>query len=438
MTDCTEGKLEFLPSCGKKVEAEFCDKEITSDAGLVLVREIDAAVGFTESISQIIPDNRKQSLVTHSIKTMLQQRIYGICLGYEDVNDHHVLRHDPMLQIAADQNAALASSSTLCRFENNITLKTCADMHIPILWQFVKSYKKAPNEIVFDFDPTDDEVHGNQENNHYHGYYKHDCFLPLKVFCGDHLLVSYLRPSNIDPAKHVGAILCLLVKYIRQFWPRTKIIFRADGGLCRDHILRWCERNNIHYIVGFSKNNRLNIKAKGLMARAALEYEKTGIKQKLYDQTYYSAHSWKGSNRKVVFKVEYGEKGDNLRFIITTLNKLPENAYKFYSMRGDMENRIKELKLECYSGRTSCHRWSANQFRLLLSSFAYVLLNAVRNIGLAKTELKNASCSTIRTTLLKVGAVITRSCRRIHIAMAKHFVKKEAFSSAAKAITAYG
>ena len=274
-------------------------------------------------------------------------------------------------------------------------LKTGAELHKPIVDIFIKSHKKAPREIIIDADPTDDETHGNQEKKYYLGYYKHNCFLPVNFFCGNHLLVSYLRPSNIDPAKHVGGILSLLVKYIRKHWPKTRIIFRADGGLCRDNILSWCERNKIHYIVGYSRNSRLEKASKDLVARAALDYEKTGEKQTLYDQIYYSAYSWTGGMRKVIFKAEYSEKGKNIRFILTTLNKLPENCYKFYCGRGDAENRIKELKLECYSGRTSCHDWSANQFRLLLSSFAYVLLNAVREIALVKTSLKNASCKTI-------------------------------------------
>lgn len=438
MTECTQGKINFLPFNGKKVEAEFCDKEITSDAGLLLVREVDNKIGLIESVATLIPDLRSQSHITHSMKSMLQQRIYGLCLGYEDLNDHEQLRHDPALQVVTENNKALASSSTLCRLENTITLKTGAELHKPIVDIFIKSHKKAPREIIIDADPTDDETHGNQEKKYYHGYYKHNCFLPVNFFCGNHLLVSYLRPSNIDPAKHVGGILSLLVKYIRKHWPKTRIIFRADGGLCRDNILRWCERNKIHYIVGYSRNSRLEKASKDLVARAALDYEKTGEKQTLYDQIYYSAYSWTGGMRKVIFKAEYSEKGKNIRFILTTLNKLPENCYKFYCGRGDAENRIKELKLECYSGRTSCHDWSANQFRLLLSSFAYVLLNAVREIALVKTSLKNASCKTIRIKLLKIGAIVTRSRRRVHIAMSKHFVKKIDFTIATKVASSYG
>ena len=432
VTKCNEGTISLLGSKGKKIEVEFVDKDITSDAGILLAREVDKVIGLTNAASKGLNDKRDQTRIEHSIEEMLQQRIYALVMGYEDLNDHNSLRNDLAVQVSVDKPSSLASPSTLCRFENNITHEENIHMSKIMVDKFIQSYKKAPKEITIDADPTDDAAHGNQENNYYHGYYKHYCFLPLHIYCGNHLLVSYLRPSNIDGAKHVGAIMTLLVKYIRRFWPNTKIIFRADGGLCRDHILRWFERNNVSYIVGYTCNSRIIKATKGLMARAAVDYEKTGEKQKLFDQIYYSAHTWKSGDRKVIVKAEYGELGKNLRCIITTLEDLPKELYEYYCLRGDMENRIKELKLDCYSGRTSCHGWEANQFRLLLSSYAYILLDSIRRLALKSTNLKNATCATIRTSLLKVGALITVTSRRIHFAISKYFAKKEIFATAAK------
>lgn len=438
MTKCNPSKIQFLPCKGKKIEAEFSDKEITSDAGVLLLREINTATNLTQMASQLIPDTRDQLRITHSIDDMLKQRIFGLALGYEDLNDHAQLRHDPAIKLSAEKEADLASPSTLCRLENSIEHATNVKLQKLIVDQFIKSFKQPPKQLIFDADPTDDEVHGNQENKAYHSYYGHHCFLPLHIFCGKQLLISYLRPSNLDPAKHITGIMKLLVNYIRQYWPRVKIIFRADGGLCRDKMLRWFERNNVFYVVGYTRNSRLEKMTKGLMARAAFNYERYGVKQKLFDQFFYSAKAWKGGKRKVIVKAEYSEKGKNLRFILTNMRGLPEKLYKFYCLRGEMENRIKEIKLDCYSGRTSCHDWEANQFRLTISSFAYILLESIRRIALHKTKLKNATCNTIRVALLKVGAVITRTKRKIHIAMSECFVNKFIFTAASHEILSTG
>lgn len=435
MTECKQGKIQFLPFNGKKIEAEFCDKEITSDAGVMLVREVDALIGLTKAASKLLPDERDQTRVTHSMQSLLQQRIYGLALGYEDLNDHKQLRHDPVMQISSENDSALASPSTLCRLENSVAHSHCIGLHKLMVDKFIESFVAPPSELIFDADPTDDKVHGNQENKYYHGYYGHYCFLPLHIYCGKQLLVSYLRPSNIDPAKHVAAIMALLIKYIRKHWPNVKITFRGDGGLCRNRMLQWFERNDINYIVGYSRNSRLENMTRDRMARAAFDYEKTGEKQKLFDQIYYAAHSWKGGDRKLIVKAEYGEQGKNLRFVISNIEGLPQKLYEFYCERGETENRIKELKLDCFSGRTSCHSWYANQFRLIISSLAYILLDSIRRLALSKTHLKNATCNTIRTQLLKVGAVVTRSCRRVHIAMSKHFVRKDIFLHSAKVLS---
>lgn len=437
MTECNSGTMLFQPSNGKKVEAEFTDKEITSDGGLLLLREVNSIIGLTKSAAQHIPDERDSTRISHTIEEMLIQRLFGIALGYEDLNDHTQFRHDPAIKLSVNKNLSLASSSTLCRFENSIDYSTNFFLHKVKIDLFINSHTKAPKQIILDADPTDDAVHGNQENKAYHGYYGHYCFLPLHVYCGKQLLVSYLRPSNIDPAKHVAGIMRLLVNYIRKHWPNVNIIFRADGGLCRDKLLRWFERNNINYILGYSRNTRLASMTKGLVARASFDYEKTGEKQKLYDQVYYSAHSWPGDDRKIIVKAEYGEQGKNIRFLVTNMRGLPEKLYKFYCKRGDAENRIKEVKLDCYSDRTSCHAWNANQFRLILSSFAYILLESIRRLSLNETKFKNATCDTIRSKLLKIGAVITSSKRRIHIAIAECFVNRTAFMYAHRALSAF-
>lgn len=436
MTECNSRKIQFLPSNSKKVEAEFTDKEITSDGGMLLLREINNTIELTKSVAECIPDNREQKRITHTIEEMVMQRIFGLSLGYEDLNDHTQFRHDPIAKLSTNKNISLASASTLCRMENGINHTTNILLHKVMVDNFINSFKTPPKRIILDPDPSDDKVHGNQENKAYHGYYGHHCFLPLHVYCGKQLLVSYLRPSNIDSAKHMAAIMRLLINYIRKYWPNVNIIVRADGGLCRDKLLRWFERNNIIYIFGFTRNARLEAMTKGLMARASVDYEKTDAKQKLFDQIFYSAHSWPGEDRKIIVKAEYSEHGKNLRVVVTNMRGLPEKLYRFYCLRGDAENRIKELKLDCYSGRTSCHSFVANQFRLILSSFAYILLESVRRLALNKTKMKKATCDTIRNKLLKVGAVVTRSKRRIHIALSDCFVNKSTFITAANTLSA--
>ena len=258
MTKCIKEKLTLPPCQGRIVEAEFVEEEVTSDGGVLLLREIDRKIKLTSELSEIIPDSRNQNMITHSLMSMLRQRIYGIALGYEDLNDHGTLRNDPALQTAVSRIDSLASSPTLCRLENRANRKMIFDSNKLMVEKFIESFNVPPEEIILDFDATEDKVHGHQENRHFHGYYECYCFLPLHVFCGNQLLVSYLRPSNSDGAKHSWAILSLLVKRIREAWSEVNIIFRGDSGFCRDPMLRWCERNQITYIVGIAQNNRLN------------------------------------------------------------------------------------------------------------------------------------------------------------------------------------
>jgi hypothetical protein len=344
---------------------------------------------------------------------MLQQRIYALCLGYEDLNDHNNLRHDIGLQTAAGRSLPLASSPTLCRFENRSDREAAWIIHEQLLEQFIASYPKRPEEIILDFDTTDDVVHGKQEGRFFHGYYDNYCFLPLYVFCGDQLLVAYLRPSNIDPARHAWAILALLTKRLRQVWPGVRIVFRGDSGFCRWRMMSWCESHGIGYIIGVAKNSRLNAMAADYMAEAERRYKESSEKQRLFADLQYGAHTW-DRPRRVILKAEHLDKGSNPRYVVTHLEGAGQYLYEaVYCARGEMENRIKEQQLDLFSDRTSCEKWWPTQFRLLLSSLAYVLLESIRRLALKGTDLAQATCGTIRLKLLKVGAVIVRNTRRI-------------------------
>jgi hypothetical protein len=360
---------------------------------------------------------------------MLRQRIYGLALGYEDLNDHDLLRKDLLWQTAAERSQELASCSTLCRLENRAGRKEAWLMHEVLFEQFLNSFESAPSELILDFDCTDDRVHGLQEGRHFHGYYYDFCFLPLYVFCGERLLVSYLRESNIDSAKHAWAILAILVKALRKRWPKVKIILRADSGFCRWRMLRWCERQEVYYLVGLAKNERLNALSAKLQKRAYRKYQKTGSKVRLFTQFQYKAKTW-DKKRRVIAKAEHSEHGANPRYVVTNLDGASQVLYdELYCARGEMENRIKEQQLGLFSDRTSCHAWWANQFRLLLSSAAYVLLETLRRIGLSATKLARAQVTTIRLRLLKIGAVITRNTRRIRLWLSSSFPLQELLCS---------
>nr|NGX44106.1 hypothetical protein [Candidatus Anoxychlamydiales bacterium] len=385
MTKCNKFPIIFSSLKNKKIVANFKGGAITSDVGALLLREVDKKLNLTKNISKLIPDHREPGKIKHKIIDMLRQRIYGLALGYEDLNDHTHLRNDLILKTAIEKDDTLASSSTLCRFEN-----------------------KFERKITLDFDPTDLPTYGKQENRHYHGYYKHECFLPLHVFCEEKLLVSYLRPSNIDGAKHAWAILSLLVQYLKKTWPNVKILFRADSGFCRPKMLTWCEKNNIDYIVGIGANVKLQKLIQPLVDRAKKEFELSGEKQQLFTDFYYSAKAW-NKQRRIIGKAEYNHKGDNKRFIITTLSESCEIVYKnVYCPRGNMENKIKE-QFELFSYRTSCHEWWPNQFRVLLAGLAYILIENLRSVYLKGTQFFTSQISTIRLKLFKIGAIICKN-----------------------------
>ncbi len=418
MTKCTP-TTDLFPACkSRKIEVDFNGGDITSDAGSLLIRQADRKLGLTRDLNKVLDDPRRKASCDHTQVAMWRQRIYGLALGYEDLNDHDTLRDDLALQTAVESDKALASSPTLCRLENRADSETAKDISALIIEKFIQSFKEAPKRLVLDFDATDDPVHGQQEGRFFHGYYDHYCFLPLYVFCGSQLLTAYLRPSNIDGAKHAWAILSLLVKRLRKQWPTVEIIFRGDSGFCRWRMLRWCDNNHIGYIVGLAKNRRINAIGANLMAEAEARFEATGEKQRLFGETMYAAKTW-DRKRRVIMKAEYGPQGSNPRYVVTNLPGDPQTLYdRDYCARGEMENRIKEQQLDMFSDRTSCHNWWPNQIRLLLSSLAYILVESIRRLALKGTELAKAQSGTIRLKLLKIGAVVIRNTRRVRMHLA--------------------
>jgi hypothetical protein len=439
-TDCAgtvcNPELFVFPAVKKRqVTASFTGGDVTSDGGLLLLRQADRKLGLSQALAAMLPDPRDPDRILHPQLTFVRQRLYGLCLGYEDLNDQDHLRGDLAWQTAADRDQPLASSPTLCRWENRADRRTGWLVQEILVEQFIGSFAQAPAELVLDFDSTDDRVYGKQEGRFFHGYYGDYCFLPLYVFCGEQLLVSYLRPSNQDNARHAWAVLKLLVQRLRQAWPEVKLVVRADSGFCRWRILRWCEDHAVGYVIGLAKNERVLALAQPWMAQAQARYESSREKQRGFGEVRYAAESW-DRPRRVIVKAEHTDRGSNPRFVVTNLEREPQPLYdEIYCARGEMENRIKEQQLGLFSDRTSCHDWWANQFRLLLSSCAYVLLEAVRRLGLAGTELARAQAGTIRLKLLKVGAVVLRNTRRVRLLLSSSYPYQNIFAQVAKAFS---
>jgi hypothetical protein len=425
MTECKAGTLVFSSLNRRKILADFKGGQLTSDAGALLLREANRRIGLIDALAACISDPRDPSRIEHDVKTLLAQRIFGIAMGYEDGNDHQALRGDPIMQLLAevppDPEDPLASPPTLCRFENAVSRPSLARMSAVLVDQFIASYETPPKEIILDFDATDDRIHGNQEGAFFHGFYNHYCYLPLYVFCEDRLVCAYLRPSKIDAARHSRAILKLLVERIRQAWPKVRIIFRADSGFCRWRTLKYCDKNGVGYVVGLATNARLERIASPFMEDAERRFDATGEKQRSFHELEYGAATW-DRERRVILKAERLPKGANPRFVVTNLDPSPEAIYDgLYTQRGEMENRIKEQQLYLFADRTSCSRFIANQFRLLLASAAYVLIEHIRREGLQGTELAEARVDTIRLKLLKVAARVVVSVRRVVLHLAESY-----------------
>ena len=445
-TDCNQPIVHFTPLARREVLAEFDAGAISSDGGVLLLREVDRRINLLDRVDQLIPDPRDPLHIEHDQRTLIAQRVLAIACGWEDLNDHATLRNDLILQLATNRQASgsggdvdpdrpLASASTLCRLENRIDRQTCVRVNQLLVELFIESHQTPPTEVILDFDATDDPVHGKQEGRFFHGYYDQYCFLPLYVFAGEQLLCAYLRPSDIDGARHAWAILALITKRLRQAWPGVKIIFRGDSGFCRWKMLRWCDRHGVDYIVGLAKNPVLTKLSATFMAGAENAFKETGRKQRLFGEFTYAAATW-DKQRRVIARIEHTEKGENPRFITTSLAGEGRQLYEqTYCARGEVENRIKEQQLGLFADRTSCHDFVANQFRLLLSSLAYVLIETLRRTCLATTELARAQVSTIRLKLLKIGALVQRSVRRIVIHLSESFPMREVFQTLAATLS---
>jgi hypothetical protein len=431
MTDCNRDPLHFSTLGPKAVVADFQGGQLTTDAGALLLREVADKSGLFDALDAAIPDPRHPVFIIHDQRAMIAQRIIAIALGYEDLNDHQTLRADPVFQVAAgkppEEESKLASPPTLCRLENRITRQTLVKIAEVLVDHFIASHSEPPEQLILDFDATDDRIHGKQERRFFHGYYDHYCFLPLYVFRGDELITAYLRPSNIDASKHTRALLKLLVGKLRAAWPKVKIAIRGDSGFCRWRLMRWCDSHGIGYVLGLAKNPVLERRAIDWIARAQRQFQQTGEPQRIFGSISYGAATWDRS-RRVIVKAEHNAQGANPRFVVANVAGDPQELYEdVYCQRGEMENRIKEQQLDLFADRTSCHGFLANQFRVLLSAAAYVLVQGLRRTVLVGTELARAQVGTIRLKLFKVAARVIVTARRVVFHLASSYPYRELF-----------
>ena len=439
-TECIAETLQFQEVAGRAVVGRFDGGTLTSDGGAVLLREVERATGILAQFAACFQDHRDPMRVQHSVPALVRQRIYALALGYEDLNDHDALRHDPLFAVlaeATDLTAPLAGKSTLNRLELSAAAVAGAERYKKIsvdhaavdqmlLDVFVQAHPTAPAAIVLDLDATDDPVHGNQEGRFFHGYYGHYCYLPLYIFAGEHLLCARLRAANIDASAGAREEIARLVLALRLVWPEVRITLRADSGFCRDTLMAWCEANAVDYVFGLAKNTRLTaLIADELTAVKAACTTAVPRARQFAELTYQTLDSWTRP-RRVVAKAEHLGTGDdgksNPRFVVTSLPVATLDARALYEecycARGEMENRIKEQQLMLFADRTSAATMRANQLRLYCSSVAYLLLHALRRLALAGTPLARAQCQTIRLTLLKIGARIRLTVRKVWLALA--------------------
>lgn len=422
--------LSFSPLKRRKIEVSFTGGDLTSDAGLLLLREVDRKLGLSRHLDRLLVDPRCSGRVQHKQIDLLRQRLFALAAGYEDLNDHDALRHDSALKTTASVLDDLASAPTLCRLEQRADEASAWAMHEVLMEQFIHSFQTPPEELVLDFDATNDPVHGEQVGRFFNAFYDEYCFLPLFVFCGSHLLCAYLRSANRDAAYNAPAVLKCLVSRLRQQWPDVRIIVRADAGFCRPLLLSWCDRNRVDYVIGMAKNRVLLFHSQLTRSIAELGFMATERKSVEFDDFLYSAGSWRGRQRRMIVKAEHGVQGANPRFVVTSLSGSPRSLYRDrYCARGDMENRIKEQQF-LFSDRTSCHHWWPNQFRLLMSGLAYTLINGLRRLALQGTELAKAQVDTIRLKLFKVAAVVICNTRRLRFLLPSHYPYQEVFESA--------
>lgn len=449
-TACIPNQMEFQPLDTRQVTAKFDGGTITSDAGGLLLREVDQRAGIIQRFARCFDDYRNPDKLEHTAEELLRQRIFAIGLGYEDLNDHEQLRHDPLMAVLVGKTdptgrdrkhrnssgVPLAGKSTLNRLELTPTgadaesrYKKIVARHQLIEKFFVNTFLQLnpaePEEIVLDLDATDDPLHGHQSGRFFHGYYGGYCYLPLYIFCGEHLLCAKLRPSDIDGAAGSVKIVSRIVSQIRQSWPSVRIVLRGDSGFCRENLMFWCEQNGVDFLFGLAKNKRL-VKIIGKeLHQAKLAFEQTGKPARVFSEFHYKTRKSWCRERRVVGKAEHLAKGSNPRFVVTSLDQSRWAAQPLYEQqycaRGEMENRIKEQQLYLFADRTSCHSMRANQLRLWLSSVAYVLMQSLREHGLKETPLARARCDSIRLKLFKVGAVVTISVRRVWFSLSEGY-----------------
>lgn len=453
-TDCTSAQLEFQGLTRRMVVASFDGGTLSSDGGVLLLSEVDRRLGLLEGFAACFEDHRNPALIEHRVVELVRQRVFGLALGYEDLNDHDELRSDPLLASVAgkadptgsdrrqeqDRGKPLAGKSTLNRLEwgavkqdryRKITLDPeAADRFFVDV--FLGSYRKAPAEIVLDLDATDDPLHGEQEGRFFHGYYGGYCYLPLYIFCGSHLLCARLRQANVDASSGAVGELERIVSRVRDRWPEVRIIVRGDSGFAREELMSWCESHGVAFVFGLARNARLQRALGGELEQARAQFEDSGKAARVFkDFVYRTQKSW-SRQRRVVGKAEHLAKGANPRFLVTSLSSEQWSAQalyeKLYCARGEMENRIKEQQLCLFADRTSTHHLSSNQTRLWFSSVAYVLLNELRRLGMSGTELAQARCDTIRTKLLKIGAQVKVTVRRVWVHLSSSYPNADLFA----------
>jgi hypothetical protein len=455
-TQCKSEALLFQTETKRELLAHFNGGNICSDAGGLLLQQTERITGIIKKFARCFTDHRDADLIEHTLEELLAQRIYALALGYEDLNDHDELRNDPLLAVLVgkndptgknrlrnrDKGKALAGKSTLNRLElspvgankNSRYKKITVDRHAVddfFTDVFLDSYSQAPSEIILDLDATDDPLHGHQAGRFFHGYYNSYCYLPLYIFCGEHLLCARLRPSDIDASAGSVKELERIVSRIRVRWPDTRIVIRADSGFCREHIMDWCEHNTVDYVLGLAKNQRLKRELAVELEQARAIFEQADQSARVFrDFRYQTLKSWSRS-RRVVGKAEYLNKGENPRFVVTSLSTEQVDARALYEQiycaRGDMENRIKEQQLWLFADRTSCATMRANQLRLWFSSVSYALMQALRRLGLKGTRLAKAQCGTIRLKLLKIGAQIRVTVRKVWVSLSESYPYQQLF-----------
>jgi len=463
MTQCNPSDLLFQGLGSREVVARFDGATVTSDAGGLLLREVEAKFHFIDQFARCFTDYRDPDKVEHTLPQLLKQRIFGLCLGYEDLNDHDALRHDPLLAVLvgkadptgqdrprpADRGKALAGKSTLNRLELTPVRASARSrykkvvahldrMQAFLVEAFLQQYLLPPARIVLDLDATDFVLHGHQLGRFFHGYYDAYCYLPLYIFCGDHPLLALLRPSDIDASAGALKHLARIIARIRQAWPQVAILVRGDSGFCREHLMAWCEAHGVDYLFGLAKNSRLLRRLAPELAQAAEQFARTGQPARAFkDFTYRTLDSW-SRERRVIGKAEHLAGGPNPRFVATSLAATSWAAQPVYEQeycgRGDMENRIKEQQLMLFADRVSCSTMRANQVRLCLATVAYVVLRALREFGLAQTELAQAQCDTIRVRLLKLGAVVRVTVRKVWLSLSESYPLRAVFVRVVEAL----